>query len=349
MADRIVFVVGDGGIWFPLPEDTAGLAPVTGALAALQRLSAAGYTCVMLMPTKNQLQGPFSADELNAYTDKLLATQGIQRYQFATCMHGDDACDCRPPGLGLVRGYLAGNKLDRESSFVVGSEESEDFAANMGLKAFRVSPTPSAHGSQWQDIVHTVLDAPRTATAQRRTRETTIRVDVDLDRPSDPKIHTGIGFFDHMLEQLGKHGGFSLQVQCDGDLDVDEHHTVEDVAIVLGTALRQALGAKAGIGRYGFVLPMDEACAQVSIDLSGRPYFVFDGAFSREAVGGLPTELVGHFFRSLSDSLAATLHLQISGDNDHHKIEGSFKAVARSLRQAFRRDGDELPSTKGAL
>ncbi|MCB1587434.1 MAG: bifunctional histidinol-phosphatase/imidazoleglycerol-phosphate dehydratase, partial [Xanthomonadales bacterium] len=157
------------------------------------------------------------------------------------------------------------------------------------------------------------------------------------------------GFFDHMLEQLGKHGGFALQLRCEGDLHIDEHHTVEDCALALGSALRQALGDKRGIARYGFVAPMDEALAEVALDLSGRPWFEFRGEFPREQVGQLPTELVPHFFRSLAETLGATLHLSVRGDNAHHMIEGCFKAVARCLRQAFARQGETLPSTKGAL
>ena len=152
-----------------------------------------------------------------------------------------------------------------------------------------------------------------------------------------------------MLEQLGKHGGFALQVRCDGDLEVDEHHTVEDVALVLGEALKQALGNKLGIHRYGFVLPMDEAQARVAIDLGGRPYAVFRGTFPRESVGGLPTELVPHFFRSLAEKLGAAIHIDVDGENAHHMIEACFKGVARCLRQACRREGETLPTTKGVL
>ena len=161
-------------------------------------------------------------------------------------------------------------------------------------------------------------------------------------------IATGHGFFDHMLEQLAKHGGFSLQLTCKGDLHIDEHHTVEDCALALGEALRQALGDKRGIARYGFLLPMDEARVQVAIDLSGRPYAVFEGKFGRTEVGGLPTELVPHFFRSLAETLGAALHVSVTGDNTHHMVEACFKGVGRALRQAFRREGNDLPSHQGS-
>ena len=184
---------------------------------------------------------------------------------------------------------------------------------------------------------------------QRNTKETKIRVEVDLDRIAEPVAKTGLPFFDHMLEQIGKHGGFALDVRADGDLHIDEHHTVEDTGLALGQALKEALGDKRGIGRYGFTLPMDETLASAALDFSGRPYFVFTGEFRRERVGDLPTELVPHFFRSLCDAAGLNLNLKVEGDNDHHKVEASFKALARALRQAVKREGAELPSTKGAL
>ena len=170
-----------------------------------------------------------------------------------------------------------------------------------------------------------------------------------LDDETPIRISTGIGFFDHMLEQIAKHGGFSLQLSCAGDLHIDEHHTVEDCALALGQALKTALGDKHGIHRYGFMLPMDEALARVAIDLSGRPYFVFEGTFGRDQVGQLPTELVPHFFRSLAETLGAAINIKVSGENTHHMIEACFKGVGRALRQAIRITDTQLPSTKGML
>ena len=172
---------------------------------------------------------------------------------------------------------------------------------------------------------------------------------VDLDCPGELAVKTGLGFFDHMLEQLGKHGGFALALSCGGDIAVDEHHTVEDCALALGEALRDALGDKRGIGRYGFTVPMDETLASAALDLSGRAYFVFEGSFPRDRVGDVPTELVPHFFRSLCDALGANLHLTVRGEDAHHMVEACFKVVARTLRMAMRREGSELPSTKGTL
>ncbi|AMN46970.1 histidinol-phosphate aminotransferase [Steroidobacter denitrificans] len=191
--------------------------------------------------------------------------------------------------------------------------------------------------------------AARRARVQRTTRETDITIEVDLDREGATEINTGLGFFDHMLEQIARHGGFSMQLRCKGDLHIDEHHTIEDCALALGQALKTALGDKRGIHRYGFVLPMDEALAQVAIDLSGRPYCVFEGHFGRDQVGQLPTELVPHFFRSLSEALGAAINIKVEGDNTHHMIEACFKGLGRTLRQAIRITDTQLPSTKGML
>jgi imidazoleglycerol-phosphate dehydratase/histidinol-phosphatase len=233
---------------------------------------------------------------------------------------------------------------------MVGDRETDNsFARNLGIRAFQLR-TPQFGGEwDWAGIAQALCAAGRCARLVRTTRETRIEVDVDLDAATEPEVATGLGFFDHMLEQLGKHGGFALRLRCDGDLRVDEHHTVEDSALALGQALREALGDKRGIARYGFTLPMDEALASAALDLSGRSHFVFKGGFARERVGDLPTELVPHFFRSLCDGAGINLHLQVEGDNDHHKIEACFKVVARALRQAIRREGSALPSTKGVL
>jgi len=211
------------------------------------------------------------------------------------------------------------------------------------IDSARVSQEP------WPQIARRLTSAWRMATVARKTKETDIKVEVRLDEELPIRVATGIGFFDHMLEQVAKHGGFSLQLSCSGDLHIDEHHTVEDCALALGQALKVALGDKRGIQRYGFLLPMDEALARVAIDLSGRPYFVFEGAFGRDQVGQLPTELVPHFFRSLAETLGAAINIQVSGENTHHMIEACFKGVGRALRQAIRVTDTQLPSTKGTL
>jgi imidazoleglycerol-phosphate dehydratase / histidinol-phosphatase len=221
-----------------------------------------------------------------------------------------------------------------------------EFAQALGVRGLRVQKA-GAPQETWPAITAELLS--RRAAVERTTKETSISIAVDLDAEGPIHISTGHAFFDHMVEQLAKHGGFSLQLACKGDLQVDEHHTVEDCALALGTAIRQALGDKRGIGRYGFLLPMDEARAQVAIDLSGRPYAVFEGRFARTEVGGLATELVPHFFRSLAETMGAAVHVSVTGENTHHMVEACFKGVGRALRQAIRREGAELPSTKGML
>jgi imidazoleglycerol phosphate dehydratase HisB len=234
------------------------------------------------------------------------------------------------------------------------SSQGAPFAAVHGsanLPAAVETRIDGRHASEetWPQIARRLTTTSRSAVVARKTKETDINVEVRLDDEAPIRVATGIGFFDHMLEQVAKHGGFSLQLSCSGDLHIDEHHTVEDCALALGQALKTALGDKRGIQRYGFMLPMDEALARVAIDLSGRPYFVFEGAFGRDQVGQLPTELVPHFFRSLAETLGAAINIKVSGENTHHMIEACFKGVGRALRQAIRITDTQLPSTKGTL
>jgi imidazoleglycerol-phosphate dehydratase/histidinol-phosphatase len=276
------------------------------------------------------------------------SSQGVEFDAVFVCPHRkSDSCDCRKPKTKLVADYVHQQDVDLAASVMIGDRDTDlEFASNLGVRGLRVR----RHGTSeetWPAILRTL--AERRATIQRKTKETDIEVRVNLDATAPVKIVTGIGFFDHMLEQIAKHGGFALTLNCAGDLEIDEHHTVEDCALALGEALRKALGDKVGIARYGFVLPMDEAQVRVAIDLSGRAYGVFEGRFNREAVGGLPTELVPHFFKSLAESLKAAVHVTITGENTHHMIEACFKGVGRALRQAFRRESEELPSTKGVL
>lgn len=202
----------------------------------------------------------------------------------------------------------------------------------------------------WDPIVHYLRTPPRTASVQRKTNETNITVQLDVDGTGLATIHTGIGFLDHMIEQIARHSSIDLTLNCDGDLEIDEHHTIEDTALALGEALYQAIGDKRGIERYGFVVPMDESEAKAVLDLSGRPYLVFKASFSRDKVGDFPTEMTEHFFYSLAMSMKATLHIEVEGKNDHHKIEACFKAFAKALGQCIRRTGkDSIPSSKGTL
>lgn len=279
----------------------------------------------------------------------------------------EDNAPTRKPGTALLTGYMDGS-CDLERSYVIGDRLTDVMLArNLGCKAILLAApdddiraalhreglddTVALITPDWDAVVAVVQGGSRRATVSRRTAETDITVTVDLDGTGHTDISTGIGFFDHMLEQIGRHGAIDLTVKAVGDLNVDEHHTVEDTAIVLGQALRQALGDKMGIARYGFVLPMDDCLATVAIDFGGRPWLVWDAGFRRERIGDMPTEMFMHFFKSLADNAAINLFVRVEGDNEHHKIEAIFKAFARALRQAVRRDPMHftLPTSKGSL
>lgn len=321
-----------------------------GVIAALQRCVGAGYELVMVSNQDGLGTASFPEADFRGPQElllRVLASQGIRfREILIDRSFEGEGLPTRKPGTGMLQHYLADDGWSRARSALVGDRETDiQLAANLGVRGFRVGH----EGLAWSAIAHALLDAPRTAVVERVTRETRIRVEVDLDRAGDPEIDTGIGFFDHMLEQLGKHGGFTLRLRARGDTQVDEHHTVEDCALALGEALRRALGDRRGIGRYGFSVPMDESEATALIDLSGRPACVFDGTFPRDRVGGLPTELVPHFFASLAETTGAAVHVAVRGANAHHMVEACFKAAGRALRAALRRDGGGIPSTKGVL
>ncbi len=322
-----------------------------GVFAALNELLAAGFRLV-IVSNQDGLGGPTHPsarfEQAHQFILEAFRSQGVRFEKVFICPHlPADGCDCRKPRTGLLREFLREGQVDLTRSAVIGDRDSDlELARNIGTRGLRVALDGEAAHS-WPAVVRELT--ARRARVERVTKETRISVAVDLDATAPVSITTGIGFFDHMLEQLAKHGGFAMSLTCAGDLAVDEHHTVEDCALAIGEALRKALGPKLGINRYGFLLPMDEARVQVAIDLSGRAYAVFEGEFGREEVGGLATELVPHFFRSLSDSLGAALHISVSGENSHHMIEACFKGTGRALRQAFRREGRELPSTKGVL
>jgi imidazoleglycerol-phosphate dehydratase / histidinol-phosphatase len=327
---------------------------VPGVIPALLRLVEAGYRLVLVSNQDGRGTASFPEADFQRAHDfiiELFASQGIRFEAEFICPHlPADGCACRKPGTGLVTRFIATHPPDLDRSFVIGDRDTDlAFAANLGLAGLRVGDG-SGDSLSWSDIARHILSGLRRATVTRGTKETRVRIAVDLDDPHGPvRAATGIGYYDHMLEQIAKHAGMSMALECNGDLHVDEHHTVEDVALALGEALRKALGPRLGIRRYGFVLPMDETRAEVSVDLGGRPYLVFEGEFRRERVGELPTELVPHFFRSLADSLRASIHVRIAGENDHHQVEGAFKALGRALRDAFRQEAGGIPSTKGML
>jgi imidazoleglycerol-phosphate dehydratase/histidinol-phosphatase len=296
---------------------------VPGVIPAMLQLREAGYEFVMVtnqdgLGTESCPRATF--DGPHDLMMQVFASQGIDfRDVLIDTSFPADNAPTRKPGLGLVQGYLRDRSIDWSRSAMIGDRETDvQFARNLGIRAFQLKTAQFGGDWDWAGIAHALLASPRVAQVDRHTKETRVEVRIDLDRPTDPVAATGLGFFDHMLEQLGKHGAFGLALRCEGDLHIDEHHTVEDCGLALGQAFKQALGDKRGIGRYGFTLPMDETLASAALDFSGRPYFVFDGSFRRERVGELPTELVPHFFRSLCETAGLNLHLKVEGDNDHH-------------------------------
>ena len=327
---------------------------VKDVIPAMLKLRDAGYQFVIVTNQDGLGSESYPRASFDGPNDLMLQifeSQGIVfREVLVDCSWPEENKPTRKPGIGLMLPYLQDRNIDWARSAMVGDRLTDiTFADNLRIRGFQLRTEQFGGEWDWNGIAHELADAPRRAVVQRNTKETKIRVEVDLDRVAEPKTHTGLPFFDHMLEQIGKHGGFALLVEAQGDLQIDEHHTVEDTGLALGQALKEALGDKRGIGRYGFTLPMDETLASAALDFRGRPYFVFSGEFQRERVGDLPTELVPHFFRSLCDASGLNLNLQVQGDNDHHKVEACFKAFARALRQSIRREGADLPSTKGAL
>ena len=257
-----------------------------------------------------------------------------------------DNLPTRKPGTGMLTAYMQGD-YDLAHSWVIGDRDTDLMLAhNLGAQGVKLGETCS-----WDKVCQMVFAGERTATVKRTTRETDIEVRLNLDGNGESDIHTGLGFLDHMLEQLPHHGMMDLYVRCQGDLNVDEHHTVEDTALALGQCLRQALGDKRGIERYGFCLPMDDSLCQVALDFGGRPWLVWNAEFPRERIGDVPTEMFKQFFKSLYDSAMMNINVQARGENERHLIEGIIKALARSLRMAVRRDVNhyQLPSSKGML
>jgi len=254
----------------------------------------------------------------------------------------------RKPGTGMLKDYINNPEYDLTNSFVIGDRETDaQLAENLGCKALILGKD----GLTWEKIAEILFAGERIVEITRTTKETDITVRINLDGTGKCDIQTGLGFFDHMLEQIGKHGMTDLYIRCKGDLEVDEHHTIEDTGIVLGECLLKALGDKRGIERYGYSLPMDDCLCQVALDFGGRPWLIWDAEFHREKVGEMPTEMFMHFFKSVSDAAKMNLNIKAEGTNEHHKIEGIFKAFARSIRMAVKRDiyHYQLPSTKGAL
>lgn len=260
----------------------------------------------------------------------------------------EDNHPCRKPGTGMLTEYINNPQYDIPRSYVIGDRDTDrQLADNLGCKALILGQD----NMSWDKVSEILFAGERTAEIRRTTKETDIYISLNIDGTGKSDISTGIGFFDHMLEQISRHGMMDLTVNTNGDLHVDEHHTIEDTALALGECILKALGNKRGIERYGYCLPMDDSLCQVALDFGGRPWLVWEAEFKRERIGEMPTEMFYHFFKSLSDAARMNLNIKAEGVNEHHKIEGIFKALARALRMAVKRDiyHFELPSTKGLL
>jgi len=286
---------------------------------------------------------------------QILKGEGIEFAEvFIDRTFPEENAPTRKPGTAMLTGYLS-RGVDLGSSFVIGDRITDiQLAKNLGCKAILVSsnkhPDALFNTTDWADICRYLSAIPRTAFIERKTKETAVTIDMNLDGSGKSEISTGISFFDHMLEQIAKHGDIDLFINASGDLKVDQHHTIEDVAIALGEGVKMALGSRKGINRYGFLLPMDDSLAQVAIDLGGRPWFVWNVEFGREMIGEMPAEMFFHFFKSFSDNAQCNLNIKAEGENEHHKIEAVFKAFAKALKMALKKSGNfNIPSTKGRL
>ena len=350
---KVLFIDRDGTILVEPPVDYQidsldKFDFVPGAISSLRVLSTLDYELVLASNQDGLGTESFPVEDYQPLQDLMLRTLRSEGIVFDDILidtsFPEDNAPTRKPRTGMFGKYLTGD-YDLSASYVIGDRDTDmELARNLGAQGIRFQ-------NNWAEITERLRRTSRTATVVRNTRETQISVSVDLDNTSPSSIDTGLKFFDHMLDQIAHHGGISLSIEAHGDLEVDEHHTMEDVAICLGTALLQALGDKRGIERYGFALPMDECDALVLLDFGGRIDFSWDVTFTREYVGDTPTEMFRHFFQSLCAAMQCNLHIKARGDNNHHLAEAVFKAFARALRAAVYRQpfNYELPSSKGLL
>jgi len=345
---------------------------VVGAITHLQKIAAElGYYKVMVTNQDGLGTTAYPAEQFEPYQDLMLRTLAGEGFVFDE-IHIDktfvkDNASTRKPGIGLVKHLMNNKDFDLANSYVIGDRWSDiELAKNLGCKAIYLKSGNHALSAEqelalrdsialetdsWSAIYSFLKLGLRLVKHERHTKETKISIDLNMDGKGDASIHTGLGFFDHMLEQIARHGSIDLSIHCAGDLHIDEHHTIEDVGIALGEAFAKGLIDKRGMERYGYALPMDEAEAKVLIDFGGRNWIVWDAKFSREKVGEMPTEMFFHFFKSFSDAAKCNLNISCQGENEHHKIEAIFKAFAKAIKMALRRhpDSDQLPSTKGVL
>jgi imidazoleglycerol-phosphate dehydratase/histidinol-phosphatase len=362
---KVIFLDRDGTIIVEPPDEQVDslekLDLIPGTIQGLRLLQERGYRLVMVSNQDHLGSPAYPREKYEIVQNKLMRLlngEGIQFSDIFICPHSaSENCACRKPKTGLVDEFIRTNEVDLSRSFVFGDRETDVQMANaIGCKAVCLTSGEFTKAdfktNSFLEACQYIVRSDRSASIMRKTAETKISAEVYLDGTGNYQINSGIGFFDHMLAQLSKHSGIDINIEVQGDLQVDEHHSVEDTGLALGGAIRQALGDKRGIERYGFLLPMDESLAQVALDLGGRPFCSFTASFERERVGEFPTELIEDFFRAFADGMRANLHITVSGRNDHHKIEAIFKSVARALRQAVAQNVQNtgvLPSTKGVL
>ena len=359
---KVLFIDRDGTI-LTEPEDEQvdsfeKFAFVPGAISNLGRIAREmDYLLVMVTNQDGLGTDAYPEHTFWPYQDKMLAILKTEGVHFSEILIDrsvpEDNAPTRKPRTGLLTHYIKGG-YDLKNSFVIGDRLTDvELAKNLGAQSIllsRHSNDVTFNANTWDEIYRFLKGQERNATIRRDTSETSIGITINLDGSGKAEISTGIGFFDHMLEQLARHGNLDLSVTVNGDLGIDEHHTIEDTALALGEAFVHALGSKKGIARYGFVLPMDDCLAQVAIDFGGRPWLVWETDFKRERIGEMPTEMFMHFFKSFCDAAKCNLNIKAEGQNEHHKIEAIFKAWARAIRMAVLQTHDgQLPTTKGIL
>ena len=362
---KVLFIDRDGTIIVEPPEDfqvdsLEKLEFLPLAISSLKRLQDFGYELVMVSNQDGRGTSSFPEEDFQKPHQKMLDILNKEGISFAEIFIDDSFPEAnspnRKPNTGLLTNYLISNLIDLHNSFTIGDRETDvQLAVNLGCKSIFYSDQPQEKAvlssKNWLEISNFLTTKKdRIVELERNTKETKIKLSLNLDGRGEHSIDTGLKFYDHMLDQLAKHSGVDLVLKVDGDLEIDEHHTIEDSAIALGKAFKQALGDKRGIERYGFLLPMDETLVQCAIDFSDRAYFIYEGKFEREYVGDFPTEMFEHWMKSFSEHAGMNLNLKIiDGNNTHHMIEASFKALAKCIKQAIQITGTELPSTKGVL
>jgi imidazoleglycerol-phosphate dehydratase/histidinol-phosphatase len=360
---KVLFIDRDGTIIEePADEQIDSLEKlsfVPGALVALNQIaSRLNYELVMVTNQDGLGTSSFPEGQFWPAHNKMLETLEGAGVTFSEILIDrtteSDRADTRKPGTGMLKKYLDGS-CDLANSFVIGDRQSDvKLAENLGAKAIFIgdeAPGAVLSTRNWDEIYRYLLGVERCSRVERNTNETRITVELNLNGSGAAQNQTGIPFFDHMLDQLARHGQLDLSISVQGDLDVDEHHTIEDTALALGEAFYQALGNKKGIERYGFCLPMDDCLAQVAVDFGGRNWLEWEAEFKREMIGTMPTEMFFHFFKSFTDTAKCNLNIKAEGNNEHHKIEAIFKAFAKTIRMAVKQDpaSDTLPTTKGVL